>query len=131
MAQVEAARLDVVKEFSKYEQDTRETINRMTLQQRILQEQNEALAEDLKRRGADAVAAVRAMKIQGLEVKTSGANLHRVATGKVGKITEKVKIGKKNKGGRKIAKRQWDSGFGVDEDEEEAIGGAEIGETTA
>jgi hypothetical protein len=128
LVQVEAARLDVVKEFSKYEQDTRETIDRLTLQQRALQEQNEALAEDLKKRGADAVAAVRAMKIQGLEVKTTGVNLHRVATGKVGKITEKVKIGKKSKSGRKVAKRQWDSGFGVDEDVEEAFGGAEIGE---
>lgn len=128
LVQVEAARLDVVKEFAKYEQDTRETIDRMTLQQRVLQEQNEALAEDLKKRGADAVAAVRAMKIQGLEVKTKGVDLHRVATGKVGKITEKVKVGKKSKGGRKIAKRQWDSGFGVDENVEDEIDGAEVGE---
>ena len=128
LAQVEAARLDVVKEFAKYEQDTRETIDRMTLQQRALQEQNEALAEDLKKRGADAVAAVRAMKIQGLEVKTKGVDLHRVATGKVGKITEKVKVGKKSKGGRKVAKRQWDSGFGVDENVEDEIDGAEVGE---
>ncbi|KAF3004351.1 hypothetical protein E8E13_009669 [Curvularia kusanoi] len=128
LVQVEAARLDVVKEFAQYEQDTRETIDRMTAQHRALQEQNEAMAEDLKRRGADAVAAVRAMKIQGLEVKTSGVDLHRVATGKVGKITEKVKIGKKNKGGRKIAKRQWDSGFGVDENVEDEIDGAEVGE---
>ena len=118
----------MVKEFAKYEQDTRETIDRMTLQQRGLQEQNEALAEDLKKRGADAVAAVRAMKIQGLEVKTKGVDLHRVATGKVGKISEKVKVGKKSKGVRKIAKRQWDSGFGVDENVEEELDGAEIGE---
>ncbi|KAF2621298.1 hypothetical protein BU25DRAFT_240069 [Macroventuria anomochaeta] len=128
LVQVEAARLDVVKEFAKYEQDTRETIDRMTLQQRVLQEQNEALAEDLKKRGADAVAAVRAMKIQGLEVKTKGVDLHRVATGKVGKITEKVKVGKKSKGVRKVAKRQWDSGFGVDENVEEEIDSAEVGE---
>ncbi|KAH6620525.1 hypothetical protein C7974DRAFT_364169 [Boeremia exigua] len=128
LVHVEAARLDVVKEFAKYEQDTRETIDRMTLQQRVLQEQNEALAEDLKKRGADAVAAVRAMKIQGLEVKTKGLSLHRVATGKVGKISEKVKIGKKSKSGRKVAKRQWDSGFGVDEDVEDEIDGAEVGE---
>ncbi|KAJ4383806.1 hypothetical protein N0V86_000649 [Didymella sp. IMI 355093] len=127
LVQVEAARLDVVKEFAKFEQDTRETIDRMTLQQRILQEQNEALAEDLKKRGADAIAAVRAMKVKGLEVKTTGVDLHRVATGKVGKITEKVKVGKKSKSGRKVAKRQWDSGFGVDENVEE-IDGAELGE---
>ncbi|KAF1923370.1 uncharacterized protein M421DRAFT_425897 [Didymella exigua CBS 183.55] len=127
LVQVEAARLDVVKEFAKFEQDTRETIDRMTLQQRVLQEQNEALAEDLKKRGADAVAAVRAMKVKGLEVKTTGVDLHRVATGKVGKITEKVKVSKKSKGGRKVAKRQWDSGFGVDENVEE-LDGAEIGE---
>jgi chromosome segregation ATPase len=129
LVRVEAARLDVVKEFAKFEQDTRETIDRMTLQQRVLQEQNEALAEDLKKRGADAVAAVRAMKVKGLEVKTTGVDLHRVATGKVGKITEKVKVGKKSKSGRKVAKRQWDSGFGVDENvEEQEIDGAEIGE---
>lgn len=128
LVQVEAARLDVVKEFAKFEQDTRETIDRMTLQQRVLQEQNEALAEDLKKRGADAVAAVRALKVKGLEVKTAGVDLHRVATGKVGKITEKVKVGKKSKSGRKVAKRQWDSGFGVDENVEEEIDGAEIGE---
>jgi chromosome segregation ATPase len=129
LVQVEAARLDVVKEFAKFEQDTRETIDRMTLQQRVLQEQNEALAEDLKKRGADALAAARAMKVKGLEVKTSGADLHRVATGKVGKITEKVRVGKKSKSGRKVAKRQWDSGFGVDENvEEQEIDGAEIGE---
>ncbi|KAF9698724.1 hypothetical protein EKO04_003317 [Ascochyta lentis] len=128
LVQVEAARLDVVKEFAKFEQDTRETIDRMTLQQRVLQEQNEALAEDLKNRGASAVAAVRAMKIQGLEVKTKGVDLHRVATGKVGKISEKVKVGKKSKGIKKVAKRQWDSGFGVDESVEEEIDGAEVGE---
>lgn len=128
LAQVEAARLDVVQEFAKFEQDTRETIDRMTLQQRALQEQNEALAEDLKNRGASAVAAVRAMKIQGLEVKTKGVDLHRVATGKVGKITEKVKVGKKSKGVRKVAKRQWDSGFGVDENVEEDGEGLEVGE---
>ncbi|KAF3033134.1 hypothetical protein E8E12_001415 [Didymella heteroderae] len=129
LVQVEAARLDVVKEFARFEQDTRETIDRMTLQQRVLQEQNEALAEDLKKRGADAIAAVRAMKVKGLEVKTTGVDLHRVATGKVGKITEKVKVGKKSKSGRKVAKRQWDSGFGVDENvEEQEIDGAELGE---
>ncbi|KAJ4984827.1 hypothetical protein SVAN01_09700 [Stagonosporopsis vannaccii] len=129
LAQVEAARLDVVHEFAKYEQDTRETIDRMTLQQRILQEQNEALAEDLKKRGADAVAAVKAMKVHGLEVKTKGVDLHRVATGKVGKVSEKVKVGKKSKGARKVAKRQWDSGFGVDEGvEDEEIDGVEVGE---
>jgi myosin protein heavy chain len=128
IVQVEAARLDIVKEFAKFEQDTRETIDRMTLQQRVLQEQNEALAEDLKKRGADAVAAVRAMKIQGLEVKTKGVDLHRVATGKVGKVSEKVKVSKKSAGRRKVAKRQWDSGFGVDENVEEEIDGAEVGE---
>lgn len=128
LVQVEAARLDVVKEFAKFEQDTRETIDRMTLQQRVLQEQNEALAEDLKNRGASAIAAVRAMKIQGLEVKTKGVDLHRVATGKVGKISEKVKVGKKSKGVRKVAKRQWDSGFGVDENVEDELEGAEVGE---
>ncbi|KAJ4356967.1 hypothetical protein N0V95_002910 [Ascochyta clinopodiicola] len=129
LVQVEAARLDVVKEFAKFEQDTRETIDRMTLQQRALQEQNEALAEDLKNRGASAVAAVRAMKIQGLEIKTKGVDLHRVATGKVGKVSEKVKVGKKSKGIKKVAKRQWDSGFGVDEEvEEDGIDRAEVGE---
>ena len=52
-----------------------------------------------------------------MEVKTQGVDLHRVANGKVTKTSETVKIGKKGK--KKVAKRQWDSGFGVDENVEE------------
>jgi hypothetical protein len=58
------------------------------------------------------------MKIRGVEIKTKGVDLHRVATGKIGRISEKVKVGKKD-GKRKIAKRQWDSGFGVDDSVED------------
>jgi DNA repair exonuclease SbcCD ATPase subunit len=120
IALLEAQIEDLKKRFAAREEDTRVTIDALTLAHRQLLEQNETLAEAIKKRNADALKAVQEMKIRGVEIKTKGVDLHRVATGKIGRISEKVKVGKKD-GKRKIAKRQWDSGFGVDdsvEDEE-------------
>jgi chromosome segregation ATPase len=111
------AQIDDMKErFRQAEEDTRATINTLTISQRQLQEQNERLADDLKRRNQEALQAIQEMRVKRVEVKTSGADLHRVVHGKVAKTSEKVKIGKK---GKKASKRQWDSGFGVDENVED------------
>lgn len=103
--------------FEAAEEDTRVTVDALILSQRQLQDQNEQLAAALKARNAEALKAVQEMKLKRVEVKTQGVDLHRVATGKVLKTSEKVKIGKKGK--KKVAKRQWDSGFGVDENVED------------
>ncbi|CAO2657143.1 Nn.00g032690.m01.CDS01 [Neocucurbitaria sp. VM-36] len=112
------AQITTLKErFEAAEEDTRVTINALMLSQRQLQDQNEQLANALKARNAEALKAVQEMKLKRVEVKTQGVDLHRVAVGKVTKTSEKVKIGKKGK--KKVAKRQWDSGFGVDENVED------------
>ncbi|OAG25799.1 hypothetical protein CC77DRAFT_1036590 [Alternaria alternata] len=114
------AQIEEMKErFRLAEEDTRATIDALTASQRQLQEQNERLADDLKRRNQDALQAVQEMKLKRVEVKTQGVgDLHRVANGKVLKTSEKVKIGKKGK--KKVSsRRQWDSGFGVDENVED------------
>jgi myosin protein heavy chain len=120
------AQIEEMKErFRLAEEDTRATIDALTISQRQLQEQNERLADDLKRRNQDALQAIQEMKLKRVEVKTQGAgDLHRVVSGKVFKTSEKVKIGKKGK--KKVSKRQWDSGFGVDENvEDEELNGEE------
>ncbi|KAJ4374353.1 hypothetical protein N0V83_003094 [Neocucurbitaria cava] len=112
------AQITTLKErFEAAEEDTRVTINALMLSQRQLQDQNEQLADALKGRNAEALKAVQEMKLKRVEVKTQGVDLHRVANGKVTKTSEKVKIGKK--GRKKATKRQWDSGFGVDENIED------------
>ncbi|KAF2681210.1 hypothetical protein K458DRAFT_309808 [Lentithecium fluviatile CBS 122367] len=106
--------LDELKEaFRVAEEDNRRTLDALTESQRKLQEQNEELAAALKQRNANALKAVQEMKVKGVEVRTRGADLHKVSNGKITKVSERVKVGKK--GGKKRAKRQWDSGFGVDE----------------
>lgn len=119
------AQIEEMKErFRLAEEDTRATIDALTASQRQLQEQNERLADDLKRRNQEALQAVQEMKLKRVEVKTQGVNLHRVAMGKIAKTSEKVKIGKKGK--KKSSRRQWDSGFGVDENvEDDELNGEE------
>jgi myosin protein heavy chain len=119
------AQIEEMKErFRLAEEDTRATIDALTISQRQLQEQNERLADDLKRRNQDALQAIQEMKLKRVEVKTQGVDLHRVVNGKVTKVSEKVKIGKKGK--KKVTKRQWDSGFGVDENvEDDELNGEE------
>ncbi|KAF1947319.1 hypothetical protein EJ02DRAFT_499462 [Clathrospora elynae] len=114
------ARAETIERFRKAEEDTRITIDTLTLSQRTLQEQNERLADNLKRRNQEALQAISEMKLKRVEIKTQGVDLHRVVAGKVTKTSEKVKVGKKGSK-KKVTKRQWDSGFGVDdniEDEE-------------
>lgn len=109
--------------FRIAEEDTRVTIDALTLSQRQLQDQNEKLAAALKERNAAALQAIQEMKLQRIEVKTQGVDLNRVVAGKVTKTSEKVKIGKKGSK-KKASKRQWDSGFGIDENvEEEEVNG--------
>ncbi|KAF1838582.1 hypothetical protein BDW02DRAFT_564945 [Decorospora gaudefroyi] len=121
---LEAQIEDMKETFRRAEEDTRATMDTLMQTQRQLQEQNERLADDLKRRNQDALQAVQEMKLKRVEVKTQGVDLHRVVNGKVAKTSEKIKIGKK--GRKKVAKRQWDSGFGVDENvEDEELNGEE------
>lgn len=121
---LEAQVTDIKKRFEAQEEDTRVTVNALMLSQRQLQEQNEQLAEALKARNAEALKAVQEMKINRVEIKTQSLDLHRVVNGKVLKTSEKVKFGKKGK--KKVAKRQWDSGFGVDENVEDVEDGEEL-----
>ncbi|KAJ5064070.1 hypothetical protein J3E74DRAFT_462654 [Bipolaris maydis] len=109
------AQIEEMKErFRLAEEDTRATIDALTASQRQLQEQNERLADDLKRRNQEALQAVQEMKLKRVEVKTQG----------IAKTSEKVKIGKKGK--KKSSRRQWDSGFGVDENvEDDELNGEE------
>lgn len=104
--------------FRAAEEDTRVTIDALTLSQRVLQEQNEKLAEQLKGRNAAALQAIQEMKLKRVEIKTQSADLGRVIAGKVIKTSEKVKVAKKGSK-KKTSKRQWDSGFGIDENVED------------
>ncbi|PSN70017.1 hypothetical protein BS50DRAFT_571327 [Corynespora cassiicola Philippines] len=110
------AQIEEMKEhFRSQEEDTRATIDTLMESQRRLQEQNEQLAGALKKRNADALKAVQDMKYKGVEIKGNSVDLRRVVHGKVGKISEKIRIGKKKGGSKKVSKRQWDSGIGVDD----------------
>lgn len=111
---------DLKERFREQEEDTRNTIDTLIESQRQLQQQNEQLAAALKKRNAEALKAVQEMKVMGVEVKTRGVDLHKVANGKVTKVSERVKVGKKG-ARKKVTKRQWDSGFGVDENIENDI----------
>jgi chromosome segregation ATPase len=107
---------DLKERFRIAENDTRTTMDALTESRRKLQEENEQLAAALIKRNADALKAVQEMKVKGVEVKTNGAgDLHKVFSGKITKVAEKIKIGKKKGPGIRKSKRQWDSGFGVDE----------------
>jgi chromosome segregation ATPase len=107
---------DLKERFRIAENDTRTTMDALTESRRKLQEENEQLAAALIRRNAEALKAIQEMKVKGVEVKTNGAgDLHQVFSGKITKVAEKVKIGKKKGPGIRKSKRQWDSGFGVDE----------------
>jgi len=121
---LEAQIEDLKERFRLTTEDNQATIDALTLSQRQLQEQNERLADDLKHRNQEALRAIQEMKLKRVEVKTQGLDLHRVINGKVAKTSEKIKIGKKGK--KKVTRRQWDSGFGVDEAvEDEELNGDE------
>ena len=109
--------LDLKARFEAVEGDTRAVVDKLMASQRALQEQNEQLVATLKARNAEALSAVKEMKLQRIEVKTQAVNLHSVAHGKITKTADKVKIGKKSR--KKPVKRQWDSGVGVDENVED------------
>lgn len=114
-------------QFRLAEEDTRVTIDALTMSQRALQEQNEKLAEKLKERNAAALQAIQEMKAKRVEVRSQTIDLNRVVAGKIAKTSDKVKIGKKGAGRKKSSKRQWDSGFGVDENvEDEEIGESSV-----
>ncbi|KAF2702741.1 hypothetical protein K504DRAFT_452983 [Pleomassaria siparia CBS 279.74] len=110
---------DMKERFRLAEEDTRQTMDRLVESQRRLQQENEELAATLLKRNADALTAIQEMKVNGLEVKTSGVTMHKVANGKITKVSEKVKITKKQRNGiqTRKSKRVWDSGFGMDENE--------------
>lgn len=119
--------IDKLKEqFRLAEEDTRVTIDALTTSQRALQEQNEKLADKLKERNAAALHAVQEMKAQRIEVRSQPMDLNRVVAGKIVKAGDKVKVGKKSGGKKKVSRRQWDSGFGVDENVEDDEGEASV-----
>ncbi|KAL5114481.1 hypothetical protein ACEQ8H_007624 [Pleosporales sp. CAS-2024a] len=122
---------DLKARFAKQEEDTRVTIDALNLGHRRLLEENEALAARLKERNQEALKAVLGMKAAHVVVKSNDIDLNKVQTGKVVKTTEKVKIGKKQKGGGAVGKRgvtrHWrESGFFEEpEQEEETMDGAQ------
>lgn len=115
---------DLKETFRVEEEYNRRSIDALMETQRQLQEQNKQLAEDIKRRGADVLRSVQSVKTQGFEVKTVGLNLHRPVTGRVSKPSDKIKVAKKGSK-KKISRRQYDSGFGIDPEVEDATDGAE------
>ncbi|KAL1611953.1 hypothetical protein SLS60_000176 [Paraconiothyrium brasiliense] len=112
------AQIDTLKEtFAQQELDSRQTIDTLLDSQRLLQQQNEDLANALKKRNAETLEAVQAMQVKGVVVKKQNVNLNKVANGKVTKVSERVKIGKKSRAGKIVKERKWrDSGFGADSD---------------
>ncbi|KAF2110510.1 hypothetical protein BDV96DRAFT_553484 [Lophiotrema nucula] len=107
---------ELIAAFKAQEEDNQKTLDALNTAHRELLARNEELAEASKHRGVEAINRLAAMKTEGLEVKTTGVNLHKVATGKVMKTSEKVKISKKTgRKGSKTTRRQWDSGIGVDD----------------
>lgn len=117
------AQMETLKEtFAQQEADTRQTIDTMLDAQRVLHQQNEDMASALKQRNADTLDAARALKVKGLAVKTQNTSLNKVANGKVTKVSERVKIGKKTRAGKIAKERKWrDSGFGADSDIENEV----------
>ncbi|ORY04677.1 hypothetical protein BCR34DRAFT_572521 [Clohesyomyces aquaticus] len=100
---------EMTRVFATAKEDNDNIISTLNENLRNTMKQNEELAAAVQKRNADALAAVKEMKTKGLEVKTNGANLHRVSNGKVTKVAEKTKVSKK-KTARK-ATHMRDSGY--------------------
>ncbi|KAF2202518.1 hypothetical protein GQ43DRAFT_455058 [Delitschia confertaspora ATCC 74209] len=97
-------------------------IEEMKQQFRVQEEDTRKTIEDLQdvallKRNKIALKAVEEMKVKGLEVRANGVELHKIANGRVSMLKDRVKIGKKDR----KTKRQYDSGFGVAEDEDEDV----------
>jgi chromosome segregation ATPase len=114
--------IEVMKEtFRIAEEDTAATIDILTERQRQLQQENEALADDLKKRNADRLKTIQETDVKGVTVsKSPGANVS-LNRGKVTKVSEKIttakKTGSKKKSG--MFSRSWrDSGFGAATEDE-------------
>jgi DNA repair exonuclease SbcCD ATPase subunit len=124
---LEANVASLKEKFAEQEEDNRKTLDSLNAAHHRLLEENEQLSTAAKKRSADTLKAVQQMKTERIVVKTQGVDLNRVQNGKVTKITEKVKVGKKGqKGLKKVATRGWrDSGYGPD-DEGSAEAGPEI-----
>lgn len=110
--------IEALKEtFAQQELDSRQTIEALLETQRLAQQQNEDLAAALKKRNAETLDAVRNMQVKGVVIKKQNTNLNKVTNGKVTKVSERVKIGKKSRAGKIVKERKWrDSGFGADSD---------------
>jgi myosin protein heavy chain len=112
IVELEAQIEEIKDRFRQQAEDSDRTIDGMieTNRQTIARQEEDAAA--VKKRTADALKAVNEMKVKGLQVKTNGVDLRKVAHGKVTKVNEKVKITKKSRGGA-IRKRMGlrDSGF--------------------
>ncbi|KAF2440397.1 hypothetical protein P171DRAFT_100359 [Karstenula rhodostoma CBS 690.94] len=110
--------IEALKEtFAQQEVDSRQTIDALLETQRLAQQQNEDLAAALKKRNAETLGAVRDLQVKGVVIKRQNTNLNKVTNGKVTKVSERVKIGKKSRAGKIVKERKWrDSGFGADSD---------------
>ncbi|KAF2192384.1 hypothetical protein K469DRAFT_554551 [Zopfia rhizophila CBS 207.26] len=102
--------------FQIREEEHKSTLETLQEARRQLVEHEDQLIEEQKKRGVDAVRTIMEMNVRGLEVKTNGIDLHKVANGKVTKTNENIKITKKKSGRR--TRRQFDSGIGVADDEQ-------------
>lgn len=124
---------DLKRRFAEQEEDTRVTVDALNLAHRSLLDENERLADALKKRNADTLQAVREMKTAGVVVKSRQVDLGKVQGGKVAKMSEKVKVGKKGGKGKagvkEVKKSSWrDSGMWGMSSPAKKVDGEEEGE---
>lgn len=97
--------------FREHAEESQYTIDALVETNRHALEQQELLAEQARARTLEARKAVDEMKIEGISIKTNGANLKKVVHGKVTKVTDNVKVTKKKRGGLRKSDKVRDSGF--------------------
>lgn len=121
IVELEAQVQQLKDEFKVQAEDSQNAIDKLLDTNRIALAKQEEIAAATKKRTQDAMAAVAEMKVRGIEVKTNGANLRKVVSGKVNKVNDRVKVSKKSHVGRvkKAVKMPRDSGIGFDEEDED------------
>ncbi|KAF2814932.1 uncharacterized protein BDZ99DRAFT_549194 [Mytilinidion resinicola] len=120
------AQMDEFKEaFRKQQEDGEATIKALQEGMQTAVQRADTLSSAYCDRAAEAGKVVDAFKFEGVKVTGPKLDLQRVIEGRVGKVKEKVRVTKKGRKNRRV----FDSGIGVeDDDEEEAVTGAENGQ---
>lgn len=110
---------ELKKKFMEQSQASRDTINSMKDEMRKALERADSLVAGFIDTNAEASRIVEKMHVEGVSLHTNGngANLHRIAVGRVEKLKQSVRV---EKNGRGRGRRKFDSGIGVESEEEEA-----------